>query len=32
MKEELIRIVQNLDDYHIRVILAFVKRIHGVGH
>ena len=30
MKEELIEIVQSLDEYHTRLVLAFVKRLMGM--
>lgn len=30
MKEELIQIIQNLDEYHTRTVLAFVKRLLGL--
>lgn len=29
MKEELIRIIQNMDEYRIRLVLSFVKRLCG---
>ena len=31
MKEELIRLIQNLDDYHTGVVLALVKKLLSVG-
>lgn len=29
MKEELSQLIQNMDEYHIRIVLAFVKRLLG---
>lgn len=30
MKEELTQLIQNMDEYHTRLVLQFVKRLLGV--